>query len=323
MATMMAPTVTMNSPATEKWLQGHGLDFTLREVHITDIDREASHRNQARIGLPVNDDTVLMYATAMERGDAFPAAVMYQRKDRKHVVIDGNHRVAAADLRNQVSYPAYVIDNPSDVQVRMLTYEANTKHGLPTGLDERVQQAMHLVHLGSKPEEAAKMLGVPASRLQNALRVTKADQRAASLQVPKRWVNLPKSIRVRLDNIKNDNVYLALTDLVLTTGIKTQDVDKIIPRINDKRTESDQLSVVEEERKMRQEEVRVTAHNRFGLSPRLQGIVSAARSIVRVDVDTVANADIGADLRAKVRIQLIEAARRLEEMADALQSRRK
>lgn len=323
MASMMAPSVTMNSPATEKWLQSHGMDFALREVHLDQIDREASHRNQARIGSPVNDDTVLLYATAMEKGDDFPAAVMYQRKDGKFLVIDGNHRVAAADLRGLSSYPAYVIENPSDVQVRMLTYEANTKHGLPTGLDERVQQAMHLVNLGSKPDEAARMLGVPVSRLQGALKVTQADQRAANLQVNKRWVNLPKSIRVRLDTVQNDNVYLALTDLVLETGIKTQDLDKIVPRVRSKRTEQDQMGVVAEEMKLRKEEVRVTAHNRFGLPPRVQSLVAASRAIVRVDVDTVANADMGADLKARIRPQLLEAARRLEEIADALQNRKR
>ncbi len=320
---MMAPSVTMNSPATEKWLQSHGMDFTLREVHIDQIDREASHRNQARVGAPVNDDTVLLYATAMEKGDEFPAGVMYQRRDGKYIVVDGNHRIAAADLRGLKSYPAYVIDNPSDVQVRMLTYEANTKHGLPTSLDERVQQARHLVNLGSKPDEAARMLGVPASRLQNALRVTQDDQRAASLQVNKRWVNLPKSIRVRLDSIQNDNVYLALTDLVLETGIKTQDMDKIIPRVRSKRTEQDQMGVVAEEMRLRKEEVRVTAHNRFGLPPKIQAVVAASRSIIRVDVETFAKADIGQDLKARIRPQLIEAARRLEELADALQNRKK
>lgn len=321
--TMMAPSVVMNSPATEKWLQSHGMDFSLREVHITDIDREASHRNQARVGAPVNDDTVLLYATAMEKGDDFPAAVGYRRKDGKAVVIDGNHRIAAADLRGMSSYPMYVIENPSDVQIRMLTYEANTKHGLPTGLDERVQQAMHLVHLGSKPEEAARMLGVPKNRLEGALRVTKADQRAADLQINKRWVNLPKSIRIRLDSIQNDNVFHALSELTLTTGIKTQEMDKIIPRVRSKRTEKDQMAVVAEEFSRRKEEVRVTAHNRFGLPPRIQSVVAASRTIVRVDVDTFTSADIGADLKARIRVQLLEASRRLEELADSLQNRKK
>jgi uncharacterized ParB-like nuclease family protein len=318
---MMAATVTMNAPATEKWLQGHGLDFAMKEVHLTEIDRDASHRNQARVGAPVNDDTVILYATAMEKGDEFPAAVLYQRKDGKYIVIDGNHRIAAADLKGAKSYPGYVIENPSDVQVRMLTYEANTKHGLPTSLDERVQQAVHLVNLGSKPEEAARMLGVPASRLGSALRVTKADQRAAELNVNKRWTSLPKTMRIRLDTIQNDNVFHALTELVMTTGVKTQEMDKIVPRIRAKRTEQDMMAIVAEEYQRRKEEVRVTAGNRFGLPPRIQSLVAASRSIVRVDVDTVLKAEIGADLKARVRVQLLEASRRLEEIADALQNR--
>src|SRR4051812_39000956 len=68
----------------------------LENVGANQFDIETSLKNQARFE-PLHEETVEEYAEAMGRGDLFPAVVaIRRRKNGKLVIIDGNHRLAAA-----------------------------------------------------------------------------------------------------------------------------------------------------------------------------------------------------------------------------------
>lgn len=315
-----AATLSGKNETTEAWLNSHSLGYDFKPIQVSQIDTKSSLRNQARIGAPLNDDQVLMYASAMENGDLFPPIVVYMKPEtKKYVVIDGNHRVAAYQMTNTAKVNAYVIDKPSNAQVLLLTFEANTKHGLPTSMDERLRQAVVLVEHGSSQTAAAQRLGIPIRRVENAIRGRKSDRRADMLGVNRRWHDLRPSTRQMFSALRNDNVFKAFADLVIVTGMGGQDVQSYISRLNEQPTEQKALDVVQSIYEQRKGEIRSTAGNRLGLNPRVLGFNAAIRKIVNTQVSDFTKSQMGADLKTRLRLSSVQALNRLAEIIETLE----
>lgn len=247
-------------PRIEKWLDDHGVTYGLVTLDLSTIDRETSRHNQARFKA-LDENVVIQYAEATARGDVFPAIVVYRVGDR-YLVIDGNHRTAAFDLNDRNDAVAYVVDDPSPAQVTTLTFEANTRHGLPTSQDERIQQAIYLIELGSISQiQAATMLSVPLGVLKHAYERYKADQRLSGLGL-KRIERIPQTTRVRLGNLRSDVVLREMFQLTIDAGLRTEDVGALVKEINALRSEKEQLGVVARERETRSGSIKATAGGR-------------------------------------------------------------
>lgn len=317
--TAPAPADTSSANPIEAWLDGHGLTYKAARIKLSEIDKDASLRNQARVGAPLNDDQVLMYGASLERGDIFPPIVVWQQpKTKKYVVIDGNHRYAANDLVGNTDINAYIVDSPSEAQTIVLTFEANTKHGLPTSMEERLRQAIVLVEHGATQTSAAQRLGVPLKRVEDAIRIRKGDRRADTLGINKRWHGLPMSARKHLGMIRNDNVFKAAAELWIVTGMNSADSGRLVPRINAAGTEAAALKLIEQTYKERKDEIKVTAGNRLGLSPRLAQYNAAVRKISHVEVADFTKNEMGSDLKARLRVNTVAAINKLAEFAEIL-----
>lgn len=303
--------------ATETWLKSHGATYDFKTINLDQIDKVASHRNQARVSGPINDETVILYGAAIESGDEFPPLVVNQRRDGKFVVIDGNHRVAAYELNNVEQVEAYVVSDITETQRLLLTFEANTKHGLATGLQERLRQAVNLVEMGASMIEAAKNLGLPMSRVQSAVQQFRTDKRLQQLGV-QRWDRIAPTTRRRLYNVRSDKVTAAIATLAVESQMSGPDVDSLVVRINGLRDETKQLDLVEAERELRKDEIKVSGGGRVGWSRPALGLNSILNRTVRLDVDAIKNDSIGSDQKARLRMRTVEAIKTLTKVADAL-----
>jgi ParB-like chromosome segregation protein Spo0J len=307
------------SESIEKWLDSHGATYRFDAINIEQVDKVASHRNQARVSAPINEDTVVLYGAAMESGDEFPPLVVYQRRDGKLVVIDGNHRVSAMDLAGLESTDAYIVSDINETQRLLLTFEANTKHGLPTSMEERLRQAVNLVELGASQTSAARNLGLPVPRVQTAVTQFRTDKRLAQLGVD-RWDRIPSTARRRLWNLRNDGVFKAAATLAVEANMSGTDLDDLIRRVNlaSRGDEKKQLAVIDTERKVRTEDIRVSGGGRVGWSRAALGLNSILSRMVRLDVEALKNDSIGEDQRKRLKMRTLEASKKLQSVADAL-----
>lgn len=255
----MAIATMQTDPRVEDWIKSHGAQPNLQELNIDDINRSKSQANQARFQ-SLDEDTVVLYASAMERGDRFPPIVVYRDRGA-YVVIDGNHRVEATSLNSQDTILAYVLDNLSNTQIQTMTFEANAKHGLPSTVEERIAHGLYLTDMGVSHKDAAAMVNVPLHQLQKEIERARADRRLGVVGV-ERWETIAQGARQRMDAIRNDNVLRAAARLGVEARLNTVVVNEMVTAINRENTEDGQMSVIDEWRDRYATNVSTTAGGR-------------------------------------------------------------
>lgn len=272
-----------------KWLEGHGAQVKRQSVALSAIDKEASLKNQARVSAPLHEDAVLLYGVAMEAGQEFPPIIVYKNSNDMYVVVDGNHRVAGAEVAGVTALTALVIQNPTPNMIQALTYEANTKHGIPTTIDERVQQALHLEISGMPRGEAAKALGIPESRLAGAAELQRVDMRIFHIKRAALG-ELSIQARRRLGNIRNDNVLAAALELVTSSRMSAIEVNDLVSKINRQSTEADQMLEVQREVGRQATKVAATAGGKVALPQAIVELNRALAAVDRLDPEAIAKA---------------------------------
>ena len=256
-------------------------------LDLSKVNRETSKLNQARIAKPINEEQALLYALAMEEGQKFPPIVVYKVRGKsgdEYIVMDGNHRVYAADQLPLTSFPAYVVKNPSPAQVRTFTYAANTKHGLPTSLQDRLRQATNLVAEGKATQsEAARQLGIPLHQLRHYMQGWEAQQRFIELGNRSKYDGVHDTARRKLNTIRSNVVLKAATDLFLEAKLGPDDLTDLVRRINAKREQRDQLTVVETERERRKATIKATAGGRVSIPQAFQTLARTTSTVLNID----------------------------------------
>lgn len=244
----------------EAWIASYGASQTLKTIAVITINQTKSRQNQSRF-TPLVDETVGVYAAAMERGDKFPPIVVYKEEKGGYVVIDGNHRVAAADMSGITEIEAYVLDDVNERQIQTMTFEANTKHGLPSSLEERLAHGVYLVDLGVTQVKAAQLVNVPPSQFDNALRKEQIGRRLARLGI-ERWQTVPVHSRLRLGALRDDVILRAAFELVVAAHLNAEETSNLVTAINKETTTTAQLAVIEDRRNVSALRIRTSAGGR-------------------------------------------------------------
>lgn len=285
----------------------------VRKVSIADIDRKKSQLNQARISHPIDEDQVLLYAEAMKNGDVFPPVVAY-KSPTGCIIMDGNHRAEAADLAD-LTVDVYVVKDPTPAQIQSFTYEANTKHGMPTSLPDRLRQAIHLINKGVSAASAAKQLGLPINQLRHAIDQYQAEKRFESLGV-KKFATLSQTARRRLDSIHSDVALRAAADLVLDASLTGDDLTGLVKEVNGIRSEREQLARIAGEREARANTIRATASGRVPVPQSLVTFARMTSTLNRMDVEVILKNlhDVPQDIRLDYAHAASESVTRLMEI---------
>ena len=270
----------MRDERIEAWLDSHGATYTyVEDLALQAIDVKESRANQARLTEVIDDDTVLVYAEAVNQGEQMPPIVVFRKPRHKtFTIIDGNHRHQAHLLADKDHVSAYVLENPTDAQVSALTYEANTKHGKPTTLAERIIQGQWLVAEGASVAEASRMLKVPAAKLQHELGKAKSMERLAKV-APEHRQSVDSSTVKRLHNLRSDTVFKAAVGLAAQAPMDQTDISEMVTHVNKASTEADQLNIVAQYRKHYEGVIAQTAGGRIALPT---DIAALQRLVIRV-----------------------------------------
>jgi hypothetical protein len=248
-------------------------------VDLDDIDTDASTRNQARL-LPVHQETVEIYRSAMEAGDKFPPIVLNGTKT-PYVVLDGNHRLFAAKIAGYTTTEALVVRNATKQQMELYTYEANARHGLPTTVAERVKQGIYLVNLGNEAVTVARALAIPERRLWEALQAARTDRRLSKLGVDPGPIT--QNMRRRLSSIRSDVVLAPFTEILVKSEMGAEEASTEITKINGLASEAEQLAYVEQLREKYRAIMESTAGGALDLPRDVVRLRMAARLLRNID----------------------------------------
>lgn len=213
-------------------------------VKIADIDIQKSLRNQARCGDPVSQEQVSIYKEAISGGDVFPPVVLFAEKNKKYVILDGNHRVSSAIAAKKTAweYGAYIVMDASEVQKKTILYTANTKHGLPISSEDRILHAIFMIEQsGMRIKDAASAFSVSPDSISVRLLANKTRERAAVLGVRIKQ-SLPMTTVNKIGQIKDDDVFKKI--IPLTEKMSPADISTSVAAILQKTTAREQSSLI-------------------------------------------------------------------------------
>lgn len=251
----MAATATLNrtglegtDQAIETWLADKGVEFSfVRNVSPGNFDAERSLENQARMGAPLKEEVVERYIAALKAGNVFPPVVAFRLPNGKLEILDGNHRRAAhAELG--MGLDVYIVAPDTQPAMRsLLTFEANTKHGLPSSVEDRMHHALYMVANGKSVSEASKIFSVPLHTLQKEVTKQNATIRAEENEIPlAKWQTLPAGVQLKLNGISTDDGFAAAVLLAVDARLSTQAVSDLVRQLNKSRSAKTQLGIVKQ-----------------------------------------------------------------------------
>jgi ParB-like nuclease domain len=305
-----------NSTWVEDLLKQRGITYEREIAPLSAFDMDLSLHNQAR-HLALHEETVAVYEAAMANGDMFPAVVA-RRLHGRYVIADGNHRVRAAQNAGFTHIHCLVVKEAADRQVELFTYEANTKHGLPTSLEERIHQGLYLVEVGNTPKVVASALNIPEQRFYKEVSLARFEARAADAGID--VSSFSSNQKLRLAAIANDNVVSALTDLAVESVIGSTDLSELVTKVRAQRTESDALALIAKARAERLPEIRSTAAGKLPLPKNVNRLRIACRMSSSIEIDKLANqvANLDPELRNQIRSEAVRAISVLAEAVDVV-----
>jgi len=168
----------MRDARVEQWLEHQAVDWDyVEELAWEAVEVNSNISQQIRLTAKVNDDKVMQYGLAMERGDKFPAVIVIGANGGPYHLAGGIHRRGAALLTGHKMTDAYVIHVTDPLVISRLRRSSNVYEGWGNDLSERLAQAKALVAEGYSRRQAAEQMGVRADQLEVSLRVD--DTRAA------------------------------------------------------------------------------------------------------------------------------------------------
>lgn len=306
-------------PKIEAWLDSNEVEYIfLPQLNFAIIDRQRSLHNQARVGAPLVDDQVLVYAEAKAKGSIFPPIVACEEPGRALLtILDGNHRLGSDDLLGVETGPAYVVKNASEVQILRLTYTANHTNGLALTIEDRLNHAAHLMAVaGTTQKAAAELTGVPPKRLASFMAIREARSRHRSLGLQEH-----KSITAleRLGAIRSDEVLRAAAPVAVQMSV--DDVNQLVTAVNRARSETDQMAIVATIEALQKAERKAVASMPAG--PRLRSTADRITWVVnrlgklpgKVEVES-----IPAPIQRNLRKRLAERIEALDELLSWLES---
>ncbi len=313
----------------EEYLEKRGVSWEFAtSVKMDEVDFEQSLRNQARVSEQLNEAKVEEYAEAYKRGDVFPPPIVHE-VGSKLVMIDGNHRYAGARKAGLPSLAMFVVAKRTRAAtIVMMTFEANTKHGLPTSESDRIQQAIWLVENGLSRKDAAAQLNVRYNALVAAYAKLQVEQRATDAGILlNEWEAIMTSSRSRLVTITTDEVLREATKLVYQANLGFPIVQDVVSQLNQLRSVKTQMEYLKHLRDdVYAEAISENASgtltiqtSKRAMSERQRFAVALGSLVAMPDLGKVASLYVGAE-RAEAAAKIRGAVERLTTLAEKLEN---
>lgn len=212
----MATKITWKAdPEAEVCLAQFNLKWKVVTIQIVDIDLDESAKNHARLIKPIDQDVVLRYGLAMERGDAFPMPVAVVIPGGRYKLLGGNHRTLAALATDATEIDVYLVEKLDAAALDLVPRALNAKHGEGISKEDRLRHALWAVVNHSYDQStAATIFGIPVNTLANAVRADKVRARLRELNIDPAKANQTALLKLTR-YIKNDNLFNAAGPLLV------------------------------------------------------------------------------------------------------------
>jgi ParB-like chromosome segregation protein Spo0J len=290
---------------------------------IDKIDERSSFGNQARplIG-GIDEDKVLMMMEALEQDGrtVLPAILVKASQRGRGKILNGNHRYQAWKLFGFETIPVVEIPHGrlTDQQEAVLIYTANIGLGTETSLTERVRQAVALIEqFGIAQVEAARLLRIPEQRVYTHRNRTRALTRFEALGLKGHRHTIPETGIERLGSIQSDEVMVEAAKLAGEARLKSDDINDLVKRINQARSEKSKLAIVDRAREELAREVQHTAAGKIPKPTAVANLQQLLTRLLRFNVDEYFEAidKITPEQRDDIRQRAAQAAERLRAIA--------
>ena len=298
----------------------------LPSVDLGEIDTEKSRHNQARFEA-IDEKVVATYAEAMKRDEHFPPLIVYRPTPTgDFIIIDGNHRQAAAMAAGRAKTAIYEVDPKTDPKtIALMTFACNTKHGMPTSETERITQAVYLYDNGASLHMAAAAVNIPERHLKKALERAKADARADEVGFPRnKWETIGATIRARLSAIPTDEVFLRATKLAYAANLSFEEIQELVSMVNATKSATKQMAAVKDMEAVHQDAIQAVAGGVLGtaekrkMNPKARATLAAGQALALPDDPKVIASAYAQPERAEAAKRFMEAAVRFQRLSDYL-----
>lgn len=305
----------MKDPRVEQWLEKEGVEWHYEpDISLTKVDREASLKNQARFKA-INQDHVIELAIAVEQKYDLPALVGYYNKERRIVIIDGNHRMEAYILAGKTKSDFYILDTAYSWVTDRLTRLANMKEGWPPTREEKLNHAIHFVRVQNMPvETAAKNCGLRPSTVFSALYAAEVGERLSKLGFDEK---LYPSTLEGLYRIKQDSALLGSAKLIHEAQLTGDEVAELARRVSKASSEKAQEAILNDLR--HQFKYRIARARAGQIRPSILPIVKLRKHIDGINSirpESVKPLDKDLDRRVKYAIKKLEEIRQGEPQSE-------
>ena len=230
----------------ESKLKGLSANYKIAKgVPVSQIDIEASRKNNARLSDSYNEELAMEYAIAMESGDRFPMVILCSKeKDGQYLIMSGNHRVGAAILAERPKVAAYIVDGNDDQVCEVLIRSANRWMGDRQSKEEAVEHAQVLINkYGMDQRQAAQLFGLRESWLNHALKAEGTREKLAKMLVDS--TSIPRSVLALLAKLNhNEKIFRKAGHLTSRYTMSTSRVGAMVREVSSQPDESSSLRVL-------------------------------------------------------------------------------
>ncbi len=238
----------MKDPRVEQWLDKAGVQWHYEaNVPLSEVDEDASLKNQARFKA-INSDHVTELAIQVLDGYELPALVAYRSKQKKLIIVSGNHRFKAYQEAVLKKADFYVVDIAHPWVIERITMSANMIESiLPLTMEERIEHAMYMVNkLNMTAESAGREMCLAKSTLGTAMHAEEVKSRLVKMGVEE-VSTLPTGTKAALWRIKQDSALLAAAKLAVEAKLSTAETVELSNRLQKSaNTEKAQQGVIKE-----------------------------------------------------------------------------
>jgi hypothetical protein len=232
----------------ESKLKEFGATYTVKDIPVSSINWKESSKNHARADKPITDELVEDYALAMESGDIFPMiVVMLIPGSKEYIVLSGNHRFKAADLKGEKTIKAYVISSDEASALDVLPRIFNRGHGLRQTKDEAIRNAIWTINAHSMTiQRAAELFGLKPDAIAKQIKIehTRAILESGGVKAHR----IPNTAIHRLSAVALDNVMIALGRIVSDAGLSVEQTNDMVLDVRkvENKSEPQQMAAVAE-----------------------------------------------------------------------------
>jgi len=233
----------------EAFLTKHGIQYERCEIKVSTILAESQGRLTVR---DVNEDHVLRYGIAMERGDEFnEICVIPNGKPGYHDIGQGRHRHAAlreVNSNDDLVIPVIFAKPRDDLERWLITVVANNLNGVPEDTLARVRHGVEMLrkHPELTQKEIANKLGITSARLGKAVAAERLRETLQTAGVRRIETMSENGLLLLRPLQHNLTVLAAAANAVMDMGSSQEEIKNIVTTARAGKNEVAQLKAIEQ-----------------------------------------------------------------------------